>query len=249
MFVAVQANAAWYKLPVLVYHHIQDPVKSDVSCTPKQFEEQMNAILAAGFTPLRLSQVRNYLSGILDIKSLKPVLITFDDGYESLHEFALPVSKKLKIPMTVFVVTSRIGKKPQFARYLSERQIREMADSGYWEFGSHSHDLHTDVLRIYNAFNIKSSDNPVLEMIKRDLRLSSYRLKGLLGQRPLAIAWPYGKYNNMITNVARKAGFKLHFTSNKGYNEKGGNPFAIKRIPVSSRDTAKSVLIKIKGYR
>ena len=245
LLIPIVSNAMWKKLPVLVYHLIQNPVKSDVACTPKQFLLQMKAILKAGYTPIRLEQVRCYLAGGLK-GVVSPVAITFDDGYESLYKYAFPVAKKLKIPMSVFIITSRIGRKPQFNEYLSLTEIRRMSDSGYFEFGSHSDDLHVDVMRIYNAF--PKYDNPVAELVKRDLTLSFGKLKLITGKKPIAIAWPYGKYNSVITDIARDVGFKLHFTSNFGYNEIGGNPFAIKRIPVTARDNEFSVIRKVRGY-
>jgi len=238
---AAQANV----LPVLVYHHIQEKVSSDVSCTPEQFDSHIHALKNAGYTPLTLAQARLFMAGALnDVE--KPVLITFDDGYESLHQFALPIATKYQVPMSVFVVTSRIGRKPQFARYLEESQIREMAASGFFFFGSHTHDLHTESTKIFEAFG-PASDNPFLRLLSRDLRLSSARLEAITGQRPEAIAWPYGKYNPDFTTIARQNGYKLHFTSASGYNEPGTNPFAIKRIPITSRDTAISVLRKAGG--
>lgn len=229
-------------LPVLVYHHIQLEVQSDVSCTPQQFKSQMQALLDHGFTLINLRQTRLFLAGALDSVE-KPVLITFDDGYESLYHYALPVAEELKIPMTVFIITSRIGRQPQFASYLDESQIISMHKSGYFDFGSHTHDLHVDILRIYEAFT-SSSINPVISLMRRDLRQSSDRLLSLTGERPSAIAWPYGKHNHETTQVARDEGFSMHFTSRYGYNEPGVNPFAIKRIPVSARDDQASVIRK-----
>jgi len=229
------------RLSVLVYHHIQEKVTSDVSCTPEQFNEHIEALLAAGFRPLSLAQTRLFLAGTLSVD--KPVLITFDDGYESLYHFALPVARRLRVPMTVFMITSRAGRRIQFAEYLTERQIREMADSGYFDFGSHTHDLHTDTLSIYEAFAGHPA-NPVLQLLQRDLRISSSRLESILGARPIAIAWPYGKFNPEFSAIARNSGFRLHFTSVHGYNEPGANPFSIKRIPITSRDNAESVVLK-----
>ncbi len=228
-------------LAVLVYHHIQPKVTSDVSCTPEQFAEQMQALLGAGFMPLTLTQTRLFLAGVLSVD--QPVLITFDDGYESLYNFALPVARRLKIPMTVFMITARVGRRLQFAEYLTAHQIREMTESGYFDFGSHTHDLHTDSLAIYEAF-AGHPENPVLRLLQRDLRISTSRLQAIVGERPLALAWPYGKFNPEFSAIARNSGFRLHFTSVYGYNETGSNPFAIKRIPITSRDTAESVLRK-----
>ena len=167
-------------LPVLVYHHIQDPVKSDVSCTPAMFEAHMIGLKEAGFTPITIPQTKSFLAGTLSETIKKPVLITFDDGYESLYNYALPVSVKLKVPMTVFVITSRIGQKPQFSKYLSEAQIKEMNESGFWYFGSHSHNLHTESTKIYNAFG-GGKVNPVLEELREDLIASSKCLEKITG--------------------------------------------------------------------
>ena len=235
------------RLAVLVYHHIQQKVTSDVSCTPEQFAEHIQALRDAGFTPVNLIQTRLFLAGSLEGID-RPVLITFDDGYESLYHFALPVAKKLKVPMTVFMITSRASRRIQFAEYLTERQIKEMAGSGWFDFGSHTHDLHADTLTIFNAF-AGHPENPVLRLLQRDLRISSARLENIVGARPIALAWPYGKFNGEFTTIARNSGFRLHFTSVYGYNEPGANPFAIKRIPVTSRDSAESVVRKARAYQ
>ncbi len=235
----------WDKLPVLVYHHLQNNVQSDVSCTPEQFKSQMKALKSKGYTPITLKRFRKYLMGGLD-DIARPVLITFDDGYESVYQYAFPIIREMKMPIIIFVVTSRIGKKPQFSSYMTRKQIREMSDSGFVEFGSHTHDLHTDSLRIYNAF-LNKNNNPVKLLLKRDLDLSRKTLKNITGFAPISIAWPYGKYNSAFSQIAREIGFKLHFTSGYGYNEIGLNPYSIKRIPVSSRDTALSVLKKLSG--
>ena len=233
-------------LPVLVYHHIQDPVKSDVSCTPSMFEAHMIALKDAGFTPITIPQTRSFLAGTLTQSIKKPVLITFDDGYESLYKYALPVSVKLRVPMTVFIITSRIGQKPQFSAYLTESQIKEMNASGLWYFGSHSHNLHTESTKIYNAFG-GGKVNPLLDELRADLVASSKCLENITGVPTEIIAWPYGKFNSEYTAIARLVGYKMHFTSLYGYNEPGTNPYSIKRIPVSARDTGASVVKKCRG--
>ena len=236
--------AAAGRLAVLVYHHLEDPTRSDVSCTPTQFDAQMAALQAEGFTPLNLAQIRLFLAGGLPSVE-KPVAITFDDGYESLYHHALPIARARKIPMIAFVVTSRLGRQPQFTRYLSPAQIREMAATGWFEFGSHTHDLHTDLLRIWESF--RSTPNPLLPVVSADLAQSQGRLREILGHPATALAWPYGKYTPETRKAARHQGFLLHFTSLSGANEPGGDPYGIKRLPVSSRDTPDSVVRKAGG--
>lgn len=230
-------------LSVLVYHHIQEKPTSDVSCTPEAFDSHIAALIKEGFTPLTVSQAITYIQkGEPKVK--KPIVITFDDGYESLYYYALPVAKKYKCPMVVFVITSRIGHKPQFARYLKAKQIKEMSDSGYIEFGTHTHDLHTNSMNIYNAFDVPTEKNPVTELLSKDLKKSYEVLKTITGKAPISLAWPYGKFTRDFIKVAKNAGFKIHFTSIAGRNPIGSDIFMLKRFPVTARDSVKGVLKK-----
>ena len=230
-------------LSVLVYHHIQEKPTSDVSCTPQDFESHIEAMVKEGFTPLTAEAAITYLnSGKSNLK--KPVVVTFDDGYESLYHYALPVAKKYKFPIIVFVITSRIGRKPQFARYLNEKQIKEMHDSGFVEFGTHTHDLHTKSMNIYNAFEVPADKNPVLPLLEKDLKRSYETLKSITGKAPISLAWPYGKFNKEFTKIAIDAGYKIHFTSVSGRNPIGSDIYTLKRYPVTVRDSVNGVLKK-----
>jgi peptidoglycan/xylan/chitin deacetylase (PgdA/CDA1 family) len=239
-------SPAWAiaELAVLVYHDIDPEASSDVSCTPMQFAEQMKTILQHGYRPLTMDETRLFLLGVMP-EIQRPVLITFDDGYESVFSFALPIALQMRIPMTVFVVTSRIGLKPQFLQYLSTDQIARMADSGFFDFGSHTHDLHVNNVTISQAFF--SRPNPFLSHVRQDLIHSKETLEAILRKPVRALAWPYGKYDWDMTETARECGFSLQFTSRTGYNPPGTNPLGIKRIPVTIRDTPATVLKKLRN--
>ena len=232
------------ELAVLVYHDIDPQATSDVSCTPTQFAEQMRAILHSGYQPVSLEETRLFLLGAIP-GARRPVLITFDDGYESVYTYALPLAVQLRIPMTVFVVTSRIGLKPQFLPYLTREMISRMATSGLFDFGSHTHDLHVNSLMIAEAFHTRP--NPFLTHVRQDLVQSRDTLESITKRKVTALAWPYGKYDWEMTETARQCGFFLHFTSRFGYNPPGSNPLGIKRIPVTIRDTPETILKKLRN--
>ncbi|MBF0408865.1 MAG: polysaccharide deacetylase family protein [Candidatus Riflebacteria bacterium] len=244
VFFVNNCTSGYEKLPVIVYHHIEDPVKSDVSCTPENFSSQMQMIKKSGFTPLTLNEARLFIGGALR-RIKNPILITFDDGYQSVYKHGFPILEKFHVPATVFVVTSRIGQKPQFSRYLSESEISEMANSGLISFGSHTDNLHTDIIRIKNSF--KKKPDPVEELLKNDLQKSSSRLEKITNTKIFALAWPYGKHDDITTRIARECGFQVIFTSRSGFSEASSDPFEIKRIPVTSKDTPESVIKKIMG--
>jgi peptidoglycan/xylan/chitin deacetylase (PgdA/CDA1 family) len=98
-------------LGVVTFHHIHDtadhaayPYDPDVAdATPRQFRRHLETLVRIG-TPVSMQQ----LLGALDGHPLppNPVMITFDDGYRSCHDVALPILREMGIPATFFIATS-----------------------------------------------------------------------------------------------------------------------------------------------
>ena len=64
----------------------------------------------------------------------KPVALTFDDCFVYFYNNAFPLLKKYNQKATIFVITDYINGE----NYLTEEQIKEMADSGLVKVESHS---------------------------------------------------------------------------------------------------------------
>ncbi len=240
-----RADAYSNGMVVLVYHHVADPVDGDVTVTPGAFAAQIEALKKAGCTLLSLDQAVQYLTGAMPFAPQHPVLITFDDGYESNYTLAFPVLKRLSVPAVIYVVTSRLGRKPQFLRYMSGEQMGEMAASGLISFGSHTHDLHDQLKTEYMKAAQEGKEQQFLGQLRDDLAMSRAVIASWTGQVPTTLAWPYGSFNARMTRVARDLGFGVHATSVPGINEVGTDPAWVKRIPVTRRDTAASILRRV----
>ena len=52
-----------------------------------------------------------------------------------------------------------------------------------------------------------------------------------LGSPPISFCWPWGDYNRIALEEARKAGFKVFFTTRRGVNRRG-NALAVRRMSV-----------------
>ena len=99
------------QLPIVTYHNVAeagerypyDPETIDAS--PSQFRRQME-LLARVATPIGIRE----LLGALDGAKLpsNAVMITFDDGYRSCHEVALPILRDLGIRATFFIPTGYV---------------------------------------------------------------------------------------------------------------------------------------------
>ncbi len=101
MPMAASGSKAPPRLRVVVYHHITDNASSlvdqlAVSTPPEAFEAHMRK-LARDYEAVSLDAV---LSGELPRRAL---LITFDDGYRSVAEVALPILRRLGLPSLFFI--------------------------------------------------------------------------------------------------------------------------------------------------
>lgn len=92
------------RLCVINYHRIVEYPDPLLESEPdvKSFRWQME-LLADCFNVLPLHDAVHALAD--ERMPPRAVSITFDDGYRSVHDFALPILKELGLPATVFVAT------------------------------------------------------------------------------------------------------------------------------------------------
>jgi peptidoglycan/xylan/chitin deacetylase (PgdA/CDA1 family) len=96
---------------ILTYHHVADddpayPYDPGVAdATPQQFRRQMEMLARHG-TPIGLDELIRAVEGAPLPKN--PVMVTFDDGYRSCHDVALPILRAVGMRATFFVATGYI---------------------------------------------------------------------------------------------------------------------------------------------
>lgn len=195
----------------------------------------MQYLASHGYRTITLTRFES----MLDRKQAIPpgtVMITFDDGYESVYRYAFPVLKRYHFPATVFLITSLVGKNPTnpdpaAITYLTWFQAREMYKSGLVDFQSHTHDLH-------RYLPGQPLPGPALvvsppEQALADLKASRRAISEHLGYLPTALAYPYGAHTAETARLARQAGFCPAFTTRPGPSLPPDlQPYALPRVPV-----------------
>lgn len=97
---------------ILTYHHVADedaayPYDPGVSdATPKQFRRQMEFLARYG-TPIGIDELLRAVEGAPLPKNA--VMVTFDDGYRSCHDVALPILRAVGMRATFFVPTGYVS--------------------------------------------------------------------------------------------------------------------------------------------
>ncbi|MDR3653131.1 MAG: polysaccharide deacetylase family protein [Paludibacter sp.] len=212
--------------PILYYHFIKAPSATTrikgLYTTAKHFEWQLVQLIKKGFTFITFEDIalKRY-----DVNKLNMIL-TFDDGCESLYYKAFPILKKYGIKAVIYVVTGSIGarnivwelnenKDP--LNILTKEQLLEMTSYGI-EIGSHL------------CNHVHLSQLPADEM-KYELVESKRWLENELGKQIYSVAYPFGSYNNEVLKTATDTGYLFGVTTKSGNNLTAGD-LELFRIPV-----------------
>jgi peptidoglycan/xylan/chitin deacetylase (PgdA/CDA1 family) len=220
-------------VPVLTYHHILKASENKLfrnaeTITPEEFKWQMKFLHDNGFTTITPYQLLQYLRGKTKLPS-KSVLITFDDGYQSIYKYAYPVLREYGFKATEFLITSHITNKPQKfdpAKLSSFSRVEMKESSDVFGFESHTHNLHK-LDKDKKCLVISSPE----KVVKADIAES----KKLI--RANYFAYPYGQYNMTTIKILKELGFKMAFTTSHGYVTCWSDPFRVKRFSIRPETT------------
>ncbi|MGV9565446.1 polysaccharide deacetylase family protein [Streptomyces sp. NPDC003480] len=211
-------------VPILMYHSVAtapNEATRALSVAPEAFAEQMALLADLRFTPVTTAELaRSWRDG----RPLpeRPVLITFDDGYEGVHRHALPVLTGHGFASTLFVSTGWMRGAHDTGGGLDTMldwgQVRDLAGAGA-EIGGHSH------------------THPQLDLLPDDaLRFELVRcgeiLADELGTRPVSFAYPYGYSSRRVRRTVRETGYHQSLAVGNGLARRHQGPYALQRVTV-----------------
>ncbi|NLI92389.1 MAG: polysaccharide deacetylase family protein [Peptococcaceae bacterium] len=198
-------------IPVLYYHSVLTQKGNALRVPPEQFEEQMRYLAEHGYNVITIAQLEQHIKGAGQVPP-KPFVITFDDGYEDNYTKAFPILQKYRFVATVFMVSDFINGKG----YLSAEQLLALQSAG-WTIGGHS--------ATHPEFNKVKP-----EVFTAELKVSTEKLKNILGQDIVYYAYPFGKYNDGMIKELQKEGYRMAFTTKKGWINSRQNLFLLPRV-------------------
>lgn len=207
-------------LPVVMYHQLTDTAANagPYVLTAQQFEADMRYIKSRGYTSVTTQQLIDYANRRASLPQ-KPILITFDDGYESFVPYAQPVLRELDM----YAVVSIIGSVAQTytdttdhtIRYshLSWEGIRQLSQDPHVEIGNHTYDLHS-LDRGRRGCRIKSGEEvgAYKAMLTADLTKTQDMLAQYTGAPAKTFAYPFGARCSQSEEVLRSMGFQIVLT-------------------------------------
>jgi peptidoglycan/xylan/chitin deacetylase (PgdA/CDA1 family) len=191
--------------------------------TAQSFEQNLFSLKQRGYSPITFDQYQLFLNGEFTLPK-KPIILTFDDGYEDNYIYAFPLLKKFGFPTVIFLVADETRRtnfwdadEPQ-VRLMTNEQIREMSAAGI-EFGSHTV-THPNL----------SQCSP--EQTRLELTESKQMIEQLTGKKIISLAYPYGAVNEIIKPIAAETGYKFGIATNSGPFKFYEDLFEIRRIQI-----------------
>jgi peptidoglycan/xylan/chitin deacetylase (PgdA/CDA1 family) len=172
--------------------------------------------------------------------------VTFDDGFLSVAENALPELEKRNIPSTIFVVTQALGQLPNWLseqyrancveRIMSAEQLNGLP-AGLVTLGSHT--------RTHPNLPSLAGDEAWREIVESRKELEA------ITHRPVELfSFPYGSFNKDLAQMCQDAGYQRAFTTEPTLVSTEPTDFLIGRVDASPVDWPIEFYLKLFGaYR
>lgn len=239
-------------IPILMYHHVVEEGKdvNKITITTNRFEEDMKYLKGKGYTTISFEELIDHKEGNRELPK-KPIIITFDDGYDDNYKNAYPILKKDNMQATIFVIGSRIGisnyNNDTRYSYFSWEQAKEMYESGIIEIQPHSYNLHHYKEGIKHGqgvlSKIKEGEKDYYDRLLEDTNKVVGLIKDNVGCDSYVYAYPYGKYEDVAENVLKDLNFKVTLTTQSQYSDTSKGLYKLKRINVPSHKLLNELLI------
>ncbi len=220
---------------VIVYYHVVLGEERD------RFEAQMK-LIKRWSEPVSMDALENQGNG-----RKHSVVVTFDDGSESVLNNAYPILKKEGIPFTIFVPAHWMGMPAGWIksgqedaardRIMSQEQLVELSKDPLTTIASHG-------LRHRRLTELAEEES------RDEISRSKVELERILGAPVKYFSFPYGAFGDKELDYARVFGYTRVFSI---LPEKGSLPsrgFVQGRVRVDPSDFKLETILKVRGcYR
>jgi peptidoglycan/xylan/chitin deacetylase (PgdA/CDA1 family) len=235
-------------IPVLMYHGVVDSVNDAINpihISRKAFEEQMTWLFENNYRAITISDMLN----LFEKKQTSPnsVVLTFDDGYQSMLYNATPILKKFNFSATLFLITGAVGEKnyaelntaqssfPEDDGPLDWNQLKSMQAS-CWDIQAHSQNHY-----IHNMISYES--------MEKEMKCSKKTIENNLNKKVQFYCYPCGSYNTDCLKLLKTLGYKAAFSVHPGLAKMNSDYRRLPRIEINRYTDLDSFKKKIRtGY-
>lgn len=169
-------------------------------------------------------------------KNNKCTPLTFDDGFVSVYEKALPILQKYSFSATIYVTTAHLSNQKSKDVYghpkMSDKMIKHLHLQGF-EIGSHT--------VTHRALTLLSD-----ELIREELNTSKQTLEKIIKAPVSTLAFPLGLWNERVLSIAKECGY-TSFSIYNYHNRAQNRPEITPVTAIYPFDSQKDMKNKVRG--
>jgi peptidoglycan/xylan/chitin deacetylase (PgdA/CDA1 family) len=224
-------TAASVHVPILLYHRFGDSVADSMTVTTPVFGSHLDYLRRNGYTVIPLRQLVNYYLRKGPPPPQRSVVIVVDDGHKTVYTDMLPLIKKYRIPVTLFLYPSAISN----ASYaMTWDQLREIKKTGLFDLQGHTY-WHPN----FRKEQKKLSPEEYERFVDMQLKKSKDRLGKELDVNVDMLAWPFGISDDRLIAKAAGAGYTAAFTIERRHASGFDNVMKLPRYLLKNADQGK----------
>ena len=209
-------------VPIIFYHSIGEE-DSKLCVSGKMFEKQMKFLSDNGWRSILPKDLENAF------EDDKVFLITFDDGFKTVREKALPVLKKYGFVGTVFVATDYIGKKSSYARNVNDKNFDILSADDIKILGENKWYIANHFASHRNLIELSKNE------VQKEYQNSCESLSAInIHTQKNIVAYPFNRYNDTLIAVLKEQGVHMAFNAGNRIHQKLDNLLVIPRIEANN---------------
>ena len=217
--------------------------------------------------------LNDYLSAVKNGTPLpyKAIVITFDDGHISNYDM-LPVTKRLQIPITIFLCSDIVGTRrhfwfrhnqevkatvESFKRIPNGQRLEELKGYGFDQQKEYTDTQalqkeQIEEMKPWVNFQSHTCFHPILpqcddETARKEIADSKHELENTYNLTINAISYPNGDYSERDIRLAKETGYTCGITVDSGYNNLKSDLFRLKRISAGDAKSTTELMVKACG--
>ncbi len=221
------AAAVKTPLPIVMYHQVsKNPHRAGAYCvTLEELENDFRYIKECGCTAVTTQTLLDAADGKSALPD-KPIVITFDDGFESVAQYVEPLLEQYDLCAVVSIVgayTDLYSQSDDHSvnyAYLTWEEAARLSGGGRIEIQNHSYDLHK--LDNCGRKGAKKCSGESEEAYRRFLQNDLQKMQTLCLQNgvkmPTAFTYPYGCYSKESKEIIKAMGFRAAYICEERMN-------------------------------
>jgi peptidoglycan/xylan/chitin deacetylase (PgdA/CDA1 family) len=223
-------------VPLLMYHVIAAPPAGapfpGLYVEPQLFAEQMQVLKQAGWHAVTQDQLEAYWRHGVPLGPGKPIVLTFDNGYQSQYTQALPVLQRMG---WVAVENIQLSGLPPSQGGLLQRQIKGLVSAG-WELDTQGYS-HADLV------TLDESELHYQVTVARETVQKRY------GVPVNWFCYPSGHYDSRVIAEVKAAGYTGSTTVVPGWGQPESDPYRLPRLRVLGGTSPQALLSEIDSIK